>query len=112
MTFLDRLWSEINNPNGGELIQPYTRAVQAGGHAMLGACFAVGGVWWAGLIVAAIYWLIKERGDLRRGGAVADGLEDAVMVWLGTFYGSLWWPFVIMGCMAYVMVVGAWRALR
>jgi hypothetical protein len=112
MSFIGRLWAEINNPNGGALIGAYTRAVIAGGHALLGACFASGGVWWAGLIVAVAYWLWKERGDLTRGGALLDGFEDTAMVWLGTFYGPLWWPPLMMACMAYIMAVGAWRALK
>jgi hypothetical protein len=104
--------AELQAPNGGPLAGPYLRAVSGGGHALLGACFATQGIWWAGLMVAVVYWLAKEWGDLRRGGAILDGLEDTVMVWLGTWYGAFWWPFVIFGCMAYIMMAGAWRALK
>lgn len=104
--------AELQAPNGGPLAGPYLRAVTAGGHALLGACFAVGGYWWAGFAVALVYWLWKERGDLMRGGAVFDGLEDAAMVWLGTFYGPFWWPFLMIACMGYIMAAGAWRAVK
>lgn len=112
MTLLGSIWREINDPNGGALGPQYLRAVTAGGHAFLGACFAQD-MWWAGLAVAVIYWLVKEWGDLGRGGTIRDGLEDTVMVWLGTFYvGPWWWPWLMVGCMAYIMAAGAWRAMK
>ena len=34
-----------------------------------------------------------------------DGLEDAVMVWLGAWYGAAWWPVLICGAGLYTL----WR---
>ena len=59
--------------------------------------------------MAVAYWLAKERGDLRRGGALWDGMEDAVMICVGTYYGPWWWPLVVLACAGYVMVMGARR---
>jgi hypothetical protein len=65
--------------------------------------------WLYGLIVAALYWGIKEAGDLRRGGRFWDGLEDAACVYLGTFCGPWWWGVVALAMSGYVMVMGARR---
>lgn len=110
MTLFDALWDEINDPHGGRMAAAHHRATTAGGHAILGAMAANHGIWWAGFAVAITYWLAKEAGDLRRGGAWLDGLEDMACVWLGTFYGPWWWPHMIAGCMAYVMAAAAVRA--
>lgn len=44
---------------------------------------------WAALVVGLGYWLIKERGDLKRGGGLRDGIEDAVFVAVGAAGGAL-----------------------
>lgn len=78
----------------------YTWAVIALGHVMLGAALqgalgAAGAL--ARLALTAVYWLAKERGDLRRGGTLKDGLIDAAFVGVGAFYaGPRWWPVVVM----------------
>ena len=111
MTLFDAIWDEIHNPHGGRLAAAHARATTAGAHAVLGACAASGGVWWLGLAVAALYWLAKERGDLRRGGAWLDGAEDTLCVWIGTCYiGPWWWPVAVLAIMGYVMAMGAIRA--
>ena len=82
---------------------------------MLGAAVALpmGQYQWIfGLAVAVAYWLAKERGDLRRGGALWDGMEDAVMICIGTYYGPWWWPLVVLACAGYVMIMGAVRVDR
>lgn len=85
------LLKAINTPSGKDE-SPYTFAVIAIGHAMLGAVFS-----WFGLIAAALYWFVKERKDLKRGGAWLDGLVDTFFVALGTFYvGPIWWPISVM----------------
>ncbi len=62
------------------------------------------------LAIAVAYWLVKERGDLRRRGAVLDGLEDALMVCLGAFYtGPWWWPAAVLAGAAGVMLSRWWR---
>jgi hypothetical protein len=111
MTLFDRLWAEINNPRGGYLAASHYRAVTGGGHILLGACAASGGVWWVGFAAALAYWLIKERGDLRRGGAWLDGAEDTLCVWIGTTYGPWWWPFMAVSVMGYIMAASAVRRL-
>lgn len=112
---LDDLFGEILTPSGqiGPLDAAYRRAVVGIAHAALGAAFCAPlGLW--GLApamgLAAVYWLAKERGDLRRGGQVLDGAEDAVMVMLGGWYGPAWWPALVIGAGAVMMVSGAWRA--
>jgi hypothetical protein len=109
---LDLIWQEINTPTGqqGPLDAAYRRAVVGIAHAMLGAALVAPFGWYglgAALGIALGYWLAKERGDLRRGGDLRDGLEDALMVSLGAFYGPWWWPAVMIGCGGYLMAVGA-----
>jgi hypothetical protein len=96
----------------------YDRAVVGIAHGIVGAALIwplaalVGSVGmvlaialrWA---VALVYWLWKERGDLRRGGTLLDGLEDTGMVWLGTFYGPHWWPVAMLACGFWLMWRGA-----
>lgn len=113
MTLIDRLWRQLETPDSAAVpSRAYIRAVIAIGHAMLGAA-AVGilggsGLWVAGAL-AGVYWLLKERADLQRGGSVWDGLEDAVMVGLGAWYGAWWWPALIILCAGYIMAVATWR---
>ena len=111
---IDLIWRELETPTGqiGPLSRAYNRAMSGLGHAMLGAAAAgVFGGWglFFGLWVASAYWVAKERGDLRRGGALWDGMEDAVLVCVGTYYGPWWWPLVVLACAGYVMVMGARR---
>lgn len=88
------LLRDILTPSPGAT--PYQAGVMAMAHAMLGAALCASLGWYGlapGLAAAALYWLVKERGDLRRGGAIMDGLEDAVMVWLGSSKtGGAWMP--------------------
>ena len=70
----------------------YLFIVIAIGHAMLGAALS-----WGGLAVGAVYWIVKERGDLKRGGAYKDGLFDTAFVIIGIAYeGPIWWPILVI----------------
>lgn len=115
---LSDLWAlilaEIRTPSGqqGPLSASYRRAVEGIGHAVLGAALAAPfGLWGlgAGFVIAAFYWAAKEAGDLKRGGRLWDGAEDATMVAIGAWYGPAWWGAMVMGCAACIMVVDAWR---
>jgi hypothetical protein len=108
---------ELSTPSGqmGPASDAYLRAVVAGGHALLGAAICAWFGWW-GLAVAVplavAYWWVKERGDLLRGGAFWDGLEDTVMVSIGAWYGVVWWPLVVLCCMGYIMAASIVRGHR
>ena len=111
---LDLILEELRTPSGqtGPLSDAYVRAVTAGGHALLGAAVcAYAGAWGLAFAipVGLSYWVLKERSDLRRGGAVLDGAEDAVMVSIGAWYGVTWWPAVVLACMGYILASAAWR---
>jgi len=111
------IWAELDTPTGqtGPLSAAYARAAGGVWHAMLGAALCASLGWYGlapGLAAAALYWLVKERGDLRRGGAIMDGLEDAVMVWLGAWYGAAWWPVMVCCAGLYVMVARGRRSDR
>jgi hypothetical protein len=115
MKLIDLILAELNTPTGrvGPLSVEYGRATGAIGHAVLGSVpCAFFGAWGlaAALPLAGLYWLAKERGDLRRGGDVWDGLEDAVMVSLGAWYGVAWWPALLIGAAGYIMASAAMRA--
>lgn len=106
--------TELATPTGqpGPLSVAYSRAAGGVWHSVLGAAFCA----WFGLpglplaiAVAGIYWALKEAGDIRRGGKVWDGLEDALMVSLGAWYGALWWPVMICGAGVYILTSAAWR---
>ena len=108
--------AELKTPTGqtGPLHGAYDRAVQGLGHAMIGAALAGAFGVWGGVAAFALavgYWLAKEAGDIGRGGDVRDGIEDALMVWLGCFYGPWWWPMLMLVCGAYLMAMGARRGL-
>lgn len=110
LSIFSRLWADLLTPSGYGT--PYTAGTSAVAHGLLGACVAPFG-WWglsAALSVALAYWLLKERGDLKRGGAVLDGLEDTAMVALGTYYGPVWWPPLMLACGLVVMISRALRA--
>ena len=88
---LKALWRSIVTPSSANET-PYQFAVIAIGHAMLGAALS-----WGGFLIAVAYWVIKERGDLKRGGAWRDGLIDTGFVSLGLIYsGPIWWPVAVM----------------
>lgn len=105
MNALRRLLAIIASPTDGD---SYQWAVIGLGHVMLGAALqGLLGVTAAAarLALAALYWIAKERGDLRRGGSLRDGLIDAAFVGVGCFYtGDRWWPVAVMLTAA----VGAW----
>lgn len=112
MRLLDLIWAELNTPSDqiGPLARAYQRGAIAAWHMLLGSVVALpmgDAQWLFGGVVATIYWLIKERGDLRRGGRVWDGLEDAVCVYLGTFCGPWWWGPVCLASTGYVFLMGA-----
>ena len=114
MRALRLIAAELATPSGqvGPLPGLHHRATTAGGHAIVGAALtAPFGAWGlgSGIILAALYWLLKERGDLTRGGAVWDGLEDTVMVAFGAWYGAAWWPAMICAAMGYIMLTKAIR---
>ena len=120
MRFADLIIAEIMTPTGqtGPLGGAYLRAVSGIGHALFGAAFfAPLGLLGLGApmivraaIVALIYWLAKERGDLRRGGDVWDGIEDAICVSLGAWYGAIWWPVAVLVSAGIILGSAAWRA--
>ena len=105
----DDLWRDLMEPSEGT---PYSRAVIGAGHALVGAAIVSLLPDWAlvaasvRVLVAVLYWTLKEAGDLRRGGDLRDGLEDAAFVWLGAYYGPWWWPILILGAMGCVGLTG------
>jgi len=76
---------------------PYLSMLIAIGHAVLGAAMPI---WGAGPVaamrLAAVYWIAKDRRDLRKGGGWRDGLIDTAFVALGAFYGQPWWPLLVI----------------
>ena len=118
MHILDAMLDELNRPSTtapGPLHAAYERAVIGIGHLVLGGAVA-GLLWpitgWADAIgrltFGAAYWGIKEAGDLRRGGTIADGVEDAALVACGLFYAGQWWaPGAALIIGGYLMWRGA-----
>ena len=107
-------WADLMQPTSAGTT-PYTAAASALAHAVLGATAAallgMGYGLPGALAIAVAYWLAKERADLRRRGAVLDGLEDALMVCLGAFYtGPWWWPPVMLLAGGAVLISRWWRA--
>lgn len=95
---LIEIWTAILTPSAPD--EPaYDRLVISAAHAVLGAALAV---LFAPLPVAAallrpvLYWVLKERRDLRLGGSLRDGLWDTAAVALGLGYGTAWWPFAAL----------------
>lgn len=116
-----RMLAELRRPSTlppGAPHGAYDRMVIGLGHAMVGAALVVA-VWplsgWGLMIarlgLALIYWMAKERGDLKRGGTVADGVEDTALVWLGAWYGPAWWPFAVLAAGLWLFWRGARRAV-
>ncbi len=91
---------------------PYMRGVIGSAHALVGAAMmsflGVAGVAWA-VCLGAAYWLIKESGDVRRGGASRDGIEDALFVCMGALYGHPGWPVAVLLTAFGVMVLAEMR---
>lgn len=76
---------------------PYLSLLIAIGHAMLGAALPIWGIGpAAALRLGLVYWLAKERADLKRGGSWRDGLVDTAFVAAGAAYGAPWWPLAII----------------
>jgi hypothetical protein len=103
MRFAGLIIAELNTPTGqiGPLDGAYRRAAGGVWHAVVGAVFcAVFGLWGlpSALVIATIYWAVKEIVDLRRGGGLWDSVEDAICVCLGAWYGVWWWPAMV--CLA------------
>lgn len=94
---LRAIWAAIRTPSRPDEAA-YDTLVISLAHAVLGAALAAltaplavaGAVGRAALPV--LYWFLKERGDLRRGGGLRDGLWDTAAVALGLAYGAAWWP--------------------
>ena len=116
MPFFSALAAELARPSTlppGPLHAAYERGVIGMGHAVLGGLLAslVAPEWaaWgavARLAVVAFYWAAKERGDLQRGGTLADGLEDTACVGLGCLYAGPWY---VPGA---VLALGGWLIWR
>jgi hypothetical protein len=110
LAMLHTLWRILRTPSGVGPINPaHHRAATLLGHVVIGAALvAVTGTTAApvaGIAWAAGYWLVKERGDLRRGGGLRDGIEDAAAVLLGTAYaGEWWWPVAGLAAAGAVML--------
>jgi hypothetical protein len=111
MTFWQSLIAELDTPSNqvGPLHAAYERAVIGMGHMTVGAALALAvppswAIWGAvaRLALMVAYWLAKEAGDLRRGGTVADGIEDTACVGLGAFTFN---PII-------VLAVGLWLMWR
>ena len=121
MNPIDAMLEELRRPSTlppGPMHAAYERGVIGIGHLVVGAAIS-GWLWpvagWADAMgrvgVALIYWLVKEAGDLRRGGTLADGIEDAACVALGLFYAGQWWaPDAALGVGGYLMLAGVVRA--
>lgn len=109
------LIAELETPTGmkGPLDEAYLRAAGGVWHSVLGAiaCAIFSGAWGLALALplALIYWAVKERQDLRRGGDFWDGIEDAMMVGFGAWYGVWWWPIVLCAAGVVILLSAAWR---
>lgn len=91
---LREIWAAILTPSAPD--EPaYDRLVISAAHAVLGAALAT--LFQPMTVLAAaclpiLYWVIKERRDLRLGGSFRDSLWDTAAVALGLGYGAPWWP--------------------
>lgn len=95
------LWGEILTPSA-ETETTHKATVVGISHVMLGAAFAP-----LGYAVAALYWFLKERKDLRRKGALIDGLIDTAFVTLGavTYAGDWRWPVLVLAGSACLSII-------
>lgn len=123
MHLVDAMIEELRRPTDvpqGPLHAAYDRGVVGIAHLALGG--AVAGILWpvagpwdaaARLCVAGAYFATKELADLRRGGTLRDGIEDAACVGLGLFYAGQWYaPAVAILIGVYLMARGAARGLK
>lgn len=98
---LHDIWAAIRTPSRPDEAA-YDRLVISLAHAVLGAALAalMAPLALAGAMGRAafpvLYWLLKERADLRRGGGFRDGLWDTAAVALGLAYGASWWPLAAL----------------
>lgn len=112
MTALRALWADILTPSTRDET-PYMTAVIFIAHATLGA--GLSGLGLVGPLggaagVAVLYFLLKERRDLARGGGFLDSLIDAGGVALGALYGPGWWPLAVLW-LAFAVAVARARGL-
>lgn len=95
---LREIWAAILTPSAPD--EPaYDRLVISAAHAVLGAALAAlfaPLTFAAALLCLALYWVGKERRDMRRGGSFRDSLWDTAAVALGLGYGAAWWPFAAL----------------
>jgi len=83
------LWKEINTPSSSKE-SSYTFLIIALAHIMLGALFS-----WLGFIFSILYFILKERSDLNKGGSLGDTIYDTLFVSIGVLYsGPMWWPIL------------------
>lgn len=93
---------------------PYQAGATAAWHGLAAMPFgsALGGLWPLGAVAVfalslVAYWLLKEWGDLARGGDWRDGLADASFVALGLWAGwaigtAFWWPLLALNAVVIV----------
>ena len=101
---LCRVLTELMRPGSGTASRAYVRGVQGLGHGLLGLGLlaVLGGL---GVVAGAavritaalVYWRLKEWRDLRRGGAMRDGIEDTGFVLWGLSHGILGWQVWSVG---------------
>ena len=106
MNSVSALWATILTPSARDE-DGYTWACIFLGHAVLG--LAIGQAFGAEAagsraLLAAVYWLVKERGDLRRGGSLLDGAADALALWAGAYMAERWVAVMVLATAA----GGAW----
>lgn len=99
---LHAIWTAILTPSRPDEAAYDTLVINLG-HAVVGAALVtLVPVWLAAtapalrLAVTGGYWIVKENGDLRRGGSLRDGAWDTAAVALGAFYGAGWWPAAVI----------------
>lgn len=94
---LRQIWAAILTPSRADEAAYDTLVINIA-HAVLGAALMTWSTRLAltagavRLLLPALYWLIKERRDLRHGGGLRDGLWDTAAVTLGLAYATAWWP--------------------
>lgn len=116
MAFLQDIIAELKRPSTlapGPLHAAYERGVIGMAHGLVGALLAAPAAYLAHglapLLVAVLYFVTKEVGDIRRGGTSQDSIEDAAMVGLGALYsGPVIFPAGMLALGVYLM----WRGYR